>query len=50
VIVIMEAPTSLRQDFGPWFDAMLGSVEVTTTIPPQTAPTAPSVPSTKKAP
>jgi len=30
VIVIMEAPTSLRQDFGPWFDAMLGSLEVTT--------------------
>ncbi len=29
VIVIMEAPRSLRQDFGPWFDAMLGSLEVT---------------------
>jgi predicted Zn-dependent protease len=29
VIVIMEAPTTLRQQFGPWFDAMLGSLEVT---------------------
>jgi predicted Zn-dependent protease len=29
VIVIMEAPTTLRQDFGPWFDAMLGSLQIT---------------------
>jgi hypothetical protein len=29
VIVIMEAPLTLRQDFSPWFDAMLGSLEVT---------------------
>jgi predicted Zn-dependent protease len=28
VIVIMEAPTSLREEFGPWFDAMLGSLDV----------------------
>jgi len=34
VIVIMEAPTSLRQDFGPWFDAMLGSLEVRAMGPP----------------
>jgi hypothetical protein len=43
VIVIMEAPRSLRQDFGPWFDAMLGSLEVTTVATPPT-------PSTPKAP
>jgi hypothetical protein len=30
LIVIMEAPLSLRQEFSPWFDAMLGSLEVTT--------------------
>lgn len=34
VIVIMEAPTSLRQDFGPWFDAMLGSLEIRAGAPP----------------
>ena len=34
VIVIMEAPTSLRQDFGPWFDAMLASLEVRALGPP----------------
>lgn len=28
VIVIMEAPRSLRNDFTPWFDAMLGSLQV----------------------
>ncbi|RIK96521.1 MAG: hypothetical protein DCC71_22340 [Proteobacteria bacterium] len=28
VIVIMEAPKSLRNDFTPWFDAMLGSLVV----------------------
>jgi predicted Zn-dependent protease len=28
VIAIMEAPKALRQDFGPWFDAMLGSLQV----------------------
>jgi predicted Zn-dependent protease len=28
VIVIMEAPKALRQDFAPWFDAMLASLEV----------------------
>jgi predicted Zn-dependent protease len=28
VIVIMEAPRNLRNDFTPWFDAMLGSLEV----------------------
>jgi hypothetical protein len=33
VIVIMEAPTTLRQDFGPWFDAMLGSLEITKVAP-----------------
>ena len=47
VIVIMEAPMSLRQDFGPWFDAMLGSLEVTAISPP---PSPPSAPSTLKAP
>jgi hypothetical protein len=31
VIVIMEAPATLRQDFGPWFDAMLGTLQVTPT-------------------
>jgi predicted Zn-dependent protease len=28
VIVIMEAPKSLRVEFGPWFDAMLGTLEL----------------------
>lgn len=28
VIVIMEAPKALRPEFGPWFDAMLASLEV----------------------
>lgn len=28
VIVIMEAPRTLRQDFAPWFDAMLASLEL----------------------
>jgi hypothetical protein len=28
VIVIMEAPKNLRQDFAPWFDAMLATLEV----------------------
>lgn len=43
VIVIMEAPTSLRQDFGPWFDAMLGSLEITAVAPP-VAPNTTKVP------
>jgi len=42
VIVIMEAPTSLRQDFGPWFDAMLGSLEVRAMGPPPGATTEPA--------
>ena len=28
VIVIMEAPTSLRSEFAPWFDAMLATLQV----------------------
>lgn len=37
VIVIMEAPKALRPEFGPWFDAMLGSLELFA-LPPSTAP------------
>jgi predicted Zn-dependent protease len=31
IIVIMEAPKNLRAEFGPWFDAMLATLQVTRT-------------------
>jgi len=41
VIAILEAPKALRQDFGPWFDAMLGSLQVfQVSVPEVTAPAA----------
>ena len=42
VIVIMEAPKVLRQDFAPWFDAMLASLVIHKTE--IAAPTAPAPP------
>src|SRR5262249_19506059 len=42
IIAILEAPKALRPDFGPWFDAMLGSLQVfQVSIPEVTAPATP---------
>ena len=41
LIVIMEAPRTLRAGFGPWFDAMLSTLQVHAIAPAAAAPPPP---------